>query len=160
VVDGLGHGPQAAEASAAALGVFTGRRHLPPAMLVEEIHLALRSTRGAAVGVAMIDRERFVLHFAGVGNISAIIVAPDRPRHSLPSHNGTVGLVIRNVQEFTYPIQEGAALVMHSDGLATHWNPEAYSGIWLRDPALAAGILYRDHTRGRDDCTVVVARLR
>jgi hypothetical protein len=29
-----------------------------------------------------------------------------------------------------------------------------------RDPALIAGVLYRDHGRGRDDATVVVVRER
>jgi hypothetical protein len=30
---------------------------------------------------------------------------------------------------------------------------------WPRDPAFAAGTLYRDFNRGRDDGTVVVARI-
>ena len=33
-------------------------------------------------------------------------------------------------------------------------------GLASRAPTLIAGILYRDHTRGRDDTTVVVARNR
>jgi hypothetical protein len=49
---------------------------------------------------------------------------------------------------------------MHSDGLATRWPIERYPGLPSRHPALVAGVLYRDWSRGHDDVTVVVARLR
>jgi anti-sigma regulatory factor (Ser/Thr protein kinase) len=159
VVDGLGHGPSAAEAARAALQVFVQRPHLEPVDLVEEIHLALRATRGGAVAVALADRERELVRFVGVGNIAASLITRDGKRQGLASHNGTAGMAMRRLQEFTYPLRPNAVLVMHSDGLATHWNPEAYVGLWGRDPALVAGVLYRDLTRGRDDSTVVVARV-
>ena len=40
---------------------------------------------------------------------------------------------------------------MHSDGLSASWAAERYAGLLARDPALLAGVLYRDHARGRDD---------
>jgi hypothetical protein len=52
----------------------------------------------------------------------------------------------------------GFLLVMHSDGLATHWNLDQYPGLVGRRPSLIAGVLYRDFARGRDDVTVVVAK--
>jgi anti-sigma regulatory factor (Ser/Thr protein kinase) len=159
VVDGLGHGPLAAEAATAAMRVFADRALLAPADIVGEIHQALRATRGAALAVAVVDRERQVLRFAGLGNIAGSIIAAGRSRHSLASHNGTAGVSMRRIQEFVYPLPPHGVLVMHSDGLTTHWTPESYVGAWNRDPALATGALFRDHTRGRDDCTVVVARL-
>jgi anti-sigma regulatory factor (Ser/Thr protein kinase) len=159
VVDGLGHGPPAADAAAAAIGVFTERAALSPVDLIEEIHLALRATRGAAVAVAVVEPGQERVRFAGVGNIAAALVVPGVSRRSLVSHNGTAGVAMRRLQEFTDAVRPGTVLVMHSDGVATHWNPESYTGIWQRDPALAAGALYRDHTRGRDDSTVVVSRI-
>ena len=52
----------------------------------------------------------------------------------------------------------GALLVLHSDGLASHWALEDYPGLALRHPGLIAGVLYRDLDRGTDDVTVVVIR--
>ena len=46
---------------------------------------------------------------------------------------------------------------MHSDGLSTGTASTRYPGLAVRDPALIAGVLYRDFTRGHDDATVVVA---
>jgi hypothetical protein len=51
-------------------------------------------------------------------------------------------------------------LIMHSDGVATRWNLEQYAGLASRHPALIAGVLYRDFTRGRDDATILVMRDR
>ena len=72
------------------------------------------------------------------------------------SREGATG--IRTLQEFSYPWFPGATLVMCSDGIGTHWRLEDYPGLLGRDPALVAGMLYRDHVRGRDDATVLVAR--
>jgi hypothetical protein len=49
-------------------------------------------------------------------------------------------------------------LVLHSDGLGSSWDFETYPGLIARDPALIAGVLYRDFTRGRDDVTVLAFR--
>jgi hypothetical protein len=62
------------------------------------------------------------------------------------------------VQEFTYPWNSDSLLVMHSDGLGTHWNLEDYPGIWSKQPSVIAAILHRDFYRGRDDVTVLVAK--
>jgi hypothetical protein len=49
---------------------------------------------------------------------------------------------------------------MHSDGLGSRWQLERYPGLAARHPALVAGVLYRDWSRGRHHETVVAARLR
>ena len=49
-------------------------------------------------------------------------------------------------------------MVMHSDGLATRWNLKDVGGLLQADPAVIAGWLLRDHTRGHDDVTVVVLK--
>jgi hypothetical protein len=98
------------------------------------------------------------VRYAGVGNISAVIVTGEGTR-SLVSHNGTVGHQMRKAQEFVYPWTSGALLVVHSDGLATHWKLDQYPGLLRQDPALVAAMLYRDHSRRRDDVSVVACRL-
>ncbi len=157
VADGLGHGPLAAEASRTAVRVLRENVRLGLVALLEAMHAALASTRGAAVAVAEIDLDAQVIRYAGVGNISGTICASGACR-SMVSHNGTIGHEARKFQEFTYPFPPGASLVMHSDGLSARWNIEAYPGLVNRDPTLIAGVLYRDWQRGRDDSTVLVVR--
>lgn len=157
VADGLGHGPDAAAASAAAVRVFRSRLMLPLPELLAEMHDALRATRGAAVAVASLDRERRQIQYAGVGNIAASIMGPGQI-HSMVSHNGTLGHEVRKIQEFSYSWPPSAAVIMQSDGLQTHWRLDRYPGLNARHPTIIAGLLYRDFSRGRDDLTVVAAR--
>ena len=157
VVDGLGHGPEAAAAASEAVRVVRERADAGPAELVQAAHLALRATRGAAMAVAAVQPAAGTVLFAGVGNVSAAVHAGGGAR-GLASHNGTVGHAMRTLQEFRADWPRDAALVMHSDGVNTRWRLDAYPGIARHDPTLLAGLLYRDAARGRDDATVVVAR--
>jgi anti-sigma regulatory factor (Ser/Thr protein kinase) len=158
VADGLGHGLEARLASAEAVRQLYENPELPPKALLTRIHQALRSTRGAAVAIAYIDSVRGKLTFAGVGNISARIYAGSEGRQNLVSLNGTAGHQCDRIQDFSYAWPEDGLLVLHSDGLSTGTGLESYPGLAARDPALIAGVLYRDFCRGRDDATVIIAK--
>jgi anti-sigma regulatory factor (Ser/Thr protein kinase) len=157
VIDGLGHGPQAAMASAAGVRSFRERSGPSLEMLLQDMHGALRPTRGAAVGVMLVDLERAVVEFAGVGNIAATI-ATDKAARRAVSLPGIIGHEMRRVQTFTYPWQQDATLVMYSDGLSGNWNLSDYPGLAPRSPLVIAAVLYRDFCRGNDDVTVLVLK--
>jgi hypothetical protein len=111
------------------------------------------------LAIAELNPAQQALRFAGVGNIAGVVVDASR-RHPLVSHNGIIGHTLRKVQEFAVPWSPGALLIMHSDGLGTQWDLDAYPGLLGRDPSLIAGVLYRDYRRGYDDVTVLVAKQR
>lgn len=69
LADGLGHGPDAALASTAAVEAVRGSGHLPPAELLRRLDDALRGTRGAAAAVTQLDARAGRLRFCGVGNV-------------------------------------------------------------------------------------------
>lgn len=157
VADGLGHGPDAMLASQAAIEVLKARGAGTPTRLLELTHEALRATRGAAVAVARIDLERKNIVFAGIGNIAASLQSATG-RRQMMSHNGIVGNNIRKIQEFTFPWAQDDILILHSDGLGTHWDLRNYPGLEHRHPALIAAMLHRDHARMRDDVTIVAVK--
>jgi anti-sigma regulatory factor (Ser/Thr protein kinase) len=157
VVDGLGHGVLAGEAAREAERVFSTTPDTSLQEIINSTHVALRKTRGAAFGIARIEIEKGLLRYAGVGNISASIVAPGSSR-SMASHNGILGQHMERMQEFSFSWASGDILVLASDGLATRWDLERYSGIWSKPSAIIAAILHRDFYRGRDDVTVLVAK--
>jgi anti-sigma regulatory factor (Ser/Thr protein kinase) len=159
VADGLGHGISAHEAARAATETLAQHLHQSPERILDLTHGALARTRGAAVAVARLVSSSERGSFAAVGNIVARIEGGPANRH-LISHNGTVGHTMRKLQEFAFPWPAQALLVMHSDGLGTHWDFSAYPGLTTKHPALIAAVLYRDYDRGRDDCSVVVIRNR
>jgi len=163
VADGLGHGPLANTAALAATETFAQLGTSNVVEIVEASHVALRATRGAALGVASIpvldaaDRARGGARFCGVGNIAASVWAPSGHRH-LVSHAGIVGHQLRKAQEFQVDWPQDGLLILHSDGLATRWDLNKYPGLAHRHPTLIAAALYRDFARDRDDVTVFVAR--
>ena len=158
VADGLGHGPLAAEPAEAAARVFRTNPFVRPAATIEAAHRSLSGSRGAAVAVTHVSLNAKSLDYAGIGNIAGAILGAGTSQ-GLISHNGTVGLQFRKAHQVSYSWSAGALLVMHSDGLQSRWSLDAYPGLFARHPAVAAAVLYRDFVRGRDDATVVVARL-
>jgi anti-sigma regulatory factor (Ser/Thr protein kinase) len=159
VADGLGHGPSAAEAAHAAARSFQASNSPLPSDMLAAMHGALRPTRGAAIGIARFDKARQQIVFAGVGNVAATLVDADSSVRRMVSNNGTIGHIARHMRDFSYPIENTTLVILASDGLATGWNLASYSGLHTHHPALIAGVLWRDFSRGRDDVTVFVARV-
>jgi anti-sigma regulatory factor (Ser/Thr protein kinase) len=157
VADGLGHGPSAAEASQAAMRAAEANSSASLLDFISLAHSRLRPTRGAALAIAEIRLREGRVAFSGAGNISGAIVSDSQVRHMV-SMNGTVGQEIRTPQEFSYPWQPDSLLILHSDGINTHWSLDRYPGLFRRHPTLIASVLFRDFRRGRDDATVVVVR--
>jgi anti-sigma regulatory factor (Ser/Thr protein kinase)/serine/threonine protein phosphatase PrpC len=157
VIDGLGHGEGAKEAADVALDSLGDWQGGPLDEVLHAAHNALRSTRGAVIGAAIIDEARARFHFAGVGNISVRVF--NAPEHISPiSTNGTLGARLGNLRVWSYKWSAGATLVMASDGLSASWDIASYPGLLERSPQLLAGILMRDYQRDADDATVLVAR--
>lgn len=161
VVDGLGHGLYASEASSTATALLSAALESEPdislTVLLHRMHGPMRATRGAAI--AFVSVSGAIATACGVGNISTVLHDGDGRVRTVLSHNGTLGHQMRRVQEFTFPVDHGTVLVMHSDGIATHWKLSQYAGLAAHAPATVAGVLYRDTVRGRDDATVLVAHL-
>jgi Stage II sporulation protein E (SpoIIE) len=157
VVDGLGHGPFAGEAAREALAVFRSQATTGLASTLKLVDQALTKTRGAAGAIVELCPAKGHVTAAGVGNISMRLVN-DGESKSFGCDNGTLGTGVPRIREFTQPWVHGSVLVMHSDGVKTHWTLDDYPGLGRRHPGLVAGLLYRDFRRERDDVTVMVAR--
>lgn len=157
VVDGLGHGQEAARAALEAVRLFqrNAGRTLPE--ILEFMHVGLRATRGAAASIVRFHSTEPRVSYAGIGNIAGIVSHVGQTRHMV-SMNGTLGLNARKMQTFEYACPPGSVVVLHSDGLSTNWSLDKYPGLRQRDAALIAAVLYRDHARRRDDSTVLVAK--
>lgn len=157
VVDGVGHGPPAAEAVLAALRAYETHAHSPLPDLMQLEHEALRDTRGAVLAVARIQGEPRKVHYAGFGDISGRVLSSGGSL-SCVSKPGIAGEKIPSPQVYTYEWDRTSLLIMHSDGLTSRWDVSAYPGLDARHPTVIAAVLYRDHKRGNDDVTVVALR--
>jgi hypothetical protein len=160
VVDGLGHGPLAADAAAEAIAVFDGAQFDSPVSYFEAAHSSMNTKRGAAIAMALADLSQRKLRYAGVGNIAGSLIGSGANQgRSLPSNNGIVGGLVRRVHQFEYEWQDRDLLILHSDGLTDRWKLRDYPGLTRAATGVIAAVLYRDAKRGRDDATILVARL-
>ena len=156
VADGLGHGHGAFEAAQEAVRIFRQQPADPVSAILAAINAGLKKTRGAAVSIARIDHEQSLVTYAGIGNVAGAIFAEDSVRRMV-SLNGTAGLAVRHIQAFDYPLPKGARVALASDGITSGWSILKYPGLLRASPALAAGVIFRDFERGRDDATIFVA---
>jgi phosphoserine phosphatase RsbX len=162
VLDGLGHGTEAAQAAKRGVDVLRSGAAEPLDVLIQRCHNALLGTRGAAMTLARIDFRADTLSWIGVGNVAADIVAKHpagvEVRSSVRLAGGIVGYRIPEAltpQEFS--IRPGDLLVMASDGIVEdHLDDIDFSASSLS----IADHTLRTHFKGNDDALVLAARHR
>jgi anti-sigma regulatory factor (Ser/Thr protein kinase) len=155
--DGLGHGPLAASAAQAVIAEFATAPVRGPKDVLDHIHQRTRHTRGTVAGIAEPDAVGGVVRFAGIGNITAVILAGGE-RRTFVSLPGVLGQQRRESREFDYPMPSDGLIILHSDGLTDRWNLADYPGLLDHTPLVIAATLLRDAARRRDDAAVLVAR--
>ena len=161
IVDGLGHGPDAAKAAAVSLDTIAEATGGPdggdPVALLGRLNRQLAGGRGAVAGLARLARGQ--LAYGGVGNIGARLAAagPNRPAHGLVSSMGTLGLAQRlRPQAAVSPWRPVSLFAAHSDGVRSSWDLPRYPGATRHDPAVLAALVWRDAATRGDDAAVVV----
>ena len=159
VVDGLGHGGEAAAAAKAAVATVERFAHEPPLSVVQRCHEALIGSRGVVMSIATFDAARGTMTWLGVGNVEGVLQHADwserSARVSLVTRGGIVGGELPAVQAAIVPVTPGDTLVFATDGV----RQEFVADISLREPPqrLADQILAR-FGKGTDDALVLVAR--
>ena len=161
VVDGLGHGAEAATAAQAAVAALERHATESPVPLIERCHRALHGTRGAVMSVALLGRSDRSMTWVGVGNVEGLLLHGDGAtrsrsgRESLVTRGGIVGSELPRLHPTVLPIAPGDLLIFATDGIregfADGLSPEA------APQHLADQILAR-HGKGTDDALVLVAR--
>ncbi|MFF2097488.1 ATP-binding protein [Streptomyces sp. NPDC058202] len=154
--DGLGHGPMAARAAQAAVHAFKTGTARTPEQAMEQVHRALRGTRGAAVAIARLEPDGRLL-FCGVGNITAALVT-STSRSTLLSHPGITGHQMHQLRTYEHRLPAHGILVMHSDGLSERWTHSDLAGLLHHPPALIAAALMRQAGTRRDDASAVIIK--
>jgi phosphoserine phosphatase RsbX len=160
VIDGLGHGPEAAHAAGRAAEIVETHPDERPDALLRRCHDALRNTRGAAMTVASIDPVVGEMTWLGVGNVQATVLqrrTRDARREWVPLRGGVVGYLLPALRPGTVRLQRDDVLVLATDGVRPvfgEWPAPAEA------PQDVANRILADQSRGTDDALVLVARYR
>ena len=161
VVDGLGHGAEAASAAKVAVRALERGADRPIVQLLRDCHQSLIGTRGAAMSVAAFSFADETMTWLGVGNVEGRILSSPvsggpRPE-ALLVRGGVVGAQLPPLVSKVIPIRRGDMLIVATDGIRSEFldAPLPY-----QEPQTLA-----DHVLARwgmqtDDALVLVVRYR
>lgn len=159
VVDGLGHGQEAASAAHAAIGALDRYSKEPLADLVRRCHDALVGLRGVVLGLAYLDPQAATMTWLGVGNVGGVLLRADlgnRPsRITLVPSAGFIGAEQTHPTTRSVPLALGDTIILFSDGVRDGF---AESLVLSKTPQEIADFVITRHLKGNDDALVLVAR--
>jgi phosphoserine phosphatase RsbX len=159
VVDGLGHGHEAAAAAMEAVATLERHAQEPVVSVVKHCHEALRLTRGVVMSLAMFHRLDQTMTWLGVGNVEGLLVraspAGAPQRKMLLLRGGVVGDQLPPLSAAILPVKPGDTLILATDGIRTGF---AYDLSMNDTPQQLAGRILATHAKGTDDALVLVAR--
>ena len=156
VIDGLGHGPEAARAARAARKTLGDGAGQTVERLLQRSHVRLARTRGAVMSVACFDSGG-TMTWLGVGNVEGRLLRLEDgvTWEALPLFAGIVGYRMPPLQSISLPLRRGDVVILATDGIRSDFaapkNPSASA------EAIARRILDEDGI-DTDDALVLVAR--
>jgi phosphoserine phosphatase RsbX len=160
VIDGLGHGPEAARAAAVALEVLGAHPDESVVTLIERCHTGLRATRGAVMSLVSLRTLNAALTWIGVGNVECVLLRASgqpRARTYLSPGGGIVGYKLPVLKADHLWLLPGDTLVLATDGISAGFVDRV--PLAMPPQALANAILAKC-ARGDDDALVLVARYK
>jgi serine phosphatase RsbU (regulator of sigma subunit) len=159
VVDGLGHGSEAALASAMCIDTLTANAELPVLAMLHHCHERLRGTRGATVGAATLDFTHDEMTWSGVGNVAGVLLRADvavRPTtETLVPRAGVIGSGMPAMTVFRVPMYRSDLVVFATDGIRQGFERTVDR---RGSPQAVAERILADHSKRTDDALVLVAR--
>ncbi len=160
VVDGLGHGEQAAAAADLAVTTLIKHAHEPVIALVKRCHDALRETRGVVMSLASFNELDRVLTWMGIGNVEGLVLHAGGSPHSrheyLLLRGGVVGGQLPSLLASIMPLMQGDTLVFTTDGIRGGFAKDLSAS---DPPQGMADRIRAKYSKGSDDALVFVARV-
>lgn len=161
VIDGVGHGPEAAHAAEAARSALDEPANHSVGALMLRCHERLLETRGAAMTLMAFDAQTLQLEWSGVGNVAAVLLHPEPSgqlrRTDLFVRSGVAGVLMPSIAVSSARFAPGDMVVAATDGVhssfADHINR-------IEPPQQLAERLLARYQTGNDDALVVVANIR
>jgi anti-sigma regulatory factor (Ser/Thr protein kinase)/serine/threonine protein phosphatase PrpC len=157
VIDGLGHGPLAHRASQTARQYIEQHYDQPLDRLFQGVGRACRATRGVVMALAAFDGSQRRFRVASIGNIEMRLIGSSEAFRPVV-RRGIVGFNAPDPVCTEHAWDAKGLLILHSDGVAAHWDWNDFKDLAAEAPGAIAQKLLRDLAKPDDDATVIVAR--
>ena len=160
VIDGIGHGEEAAEVARTAAALLQGSVDEPVISLVEQCHEKLRGSRGVVLSMAFVSPGQKMMTWLGVGNVQGVLVRANGTRGNaqepLLLRAGVVGAKLPALQASVLPVSRGDTIFFATDGIQGDFSTSLSA---RENPQRAADRILSHFRSGNDDALILVARL-
>jgi serine/threonine protein phosphatase PrpC len=157
VIDGIGHGNEAAEAARIAGEALTSPPHEDTVSLVWRCHEALKKTRGVVMTLAFLSSGG-AMTWVAVGNIEGVLFRSGSGRrrtYNVVLRGGVVGHRMPPLTAESLTMLPHDTLVLATDGI----RPEfADALVPDEEPQAIADRILTQYRKGTDDALVLVVR--
>ena len=148
VIDVLGHGRKAFEATRVMLTALNGASSTVPEKNLALCNRELLKIRNAASMTAITLDAEGRMNYASIGNITTIVFSEEI--HTLPNKGGSVGLRYRSPITCSLQLRVGSRVLIHTDGISC--RPLDRKSIAGRvQPQQLTDFLLREHASRTDD---------
>lgn len=161
VIDGIGHGAAASEASHTAADIIAEDPNLSLSALIMRCHQGLKASRGAVISIAHLDRHR-TMTWAGIGDVEGRLFRKSEAYmgnfEPLFLASGIVGgsqALTSSIFMKSLTITRGDVLVLATDGIRTDLGDSINVDL---DPKQIAKDVIEKHRKGSDDALVFVGK--
>lgn len=158
VLDGLGHGVEAFEATNCAIKIIDENTHKSVEEIMKTMNLVLKNKRGAVVALFSIDRFEKEFEMLSIGNIDIRLMSEEATER-LFSYNGYIGGYTGNFKTTRHAYKRGDILTLCTDGVSTKWEFEQYINENISNPTVLCNLVFNEYARQNDDATMLVAVL-
>ncbi len=133
VVDGLGHGGEAASAAKKAIKVLEEHFESSIINMVKLCHESLKKSRGAVIALVSINLRDETITWLSVGNVEGMLLKANPETSPLYENiimrSGAVGYRLPPLYASVIPISRGDILILSTDGISDDYIPRVVADV-------------------------------
>ncbi len=156
IVDVLGHGEEAHELALEIERFLHSHWGNALVDLMNGLHERINGSRGAAVGLSLLDWRADVLSYVGIGNTVLRKFGANELR--LVSRAGIIGGNTRTPREESVALVPGDVVLLYTDGIQDRFRLQDYPQLLYQDAETISRTILRRFGKEHDDATCIAIR--
>ena len=156
IVDVLGHGKEAHEVAVICEDFFQKNYNLDLTETLKGLHESIKGSRGAVVGLSLLDLESGELQCTAMGNVTIRKFGSSNTR--IISREGIVGYIMSNPRKEKMKLYDGDVLVLYTDGVKEHFDQKDYPELLAHDARTIATRIMDQFGKEHDDALCIVLK--
>ena len=157
LIDALGHGKPANIAAIAAVRYLKDSFTSNLIEVMNEMHVVLKGSRGAAASLCCLNKNNGELLFCGIGNITTKVLTTQQS--SFVCRDGILGYNIPSPRVITRTLYPGDILLMYSDGVKSNIDLLDCPNLEYGSAEDITNFLMEKYSKPNDDASLITLKV-